>query len=105
MNLDDLQKLRELHKLFVDLVNILEQESEKNWIHAIKPILERIDYGLSRSCEYEEIINYVSINFKAINAGNGSFSDFYIWRDDFADRKRANLHLATLKNEILILLE
>jgi len=35
-----------------------------------------------------------------MNAGNGSFSDFHIWREDFDERLKANTELSKITDAI-----
>jgi hypothetical protein len=35
-----------------------------------------------------------------MNAGNGSFSDFYIWRNEFTERIEANNEVTSLTESI-----
>ena len=39
-----------------------------------------------------------------MNSGNGSFSDFFIWREDFNERVEANKVLKNLRNDITSLI-
>ena len=96
--------LEELHKLLLELANILKKESEQNWIRAINQMLKKIESALSDGYGHKEAISYVHKTYEAINSGNGSFSDFHIWRDNLADRKRENEHLDKNKRSILELL-
>lgn len=100
----NIQILKELNNLLLILVNILKKESEQNWIRAIDKMLKKVESALSGDCDPEQAINYVYSTYKVINSGNGSFSDFYIWRDNFADRKKENEQLEKVKHSILDLL-
>lgn len=51
MSQNYLQKIKKLHQLLSALANILEQESEKNWIRAIKIMIEKTDKASSGECE------------------------------------------------------
>ena len=41
--------------------------------------------------------------WKIMEQGNGAFSDFYIWRDDLKERKKANNELVSVKNNIWLI--
>jgi len=89
---------------FEELKKILIKENEKNWVRGILAIIEKIERALSKdealSNEYlEEACNI----WKIMEQGNGSFSDFYIWRDDLKERKKANNELVSVKNNIWLI--
>ncbi len=95
------QILKELDRLLLDLSNILKKESEQNWIRAVERMLKKVECALSGESDPEEVIEYVRKTYKTINSGNGSFSDFHIWRDNFSDRKKENEQLENIKSLIL----
>ena len=78
-------------RLSKELVNILLSENENNWIKSINAIV--------RELESHNIENAASI-YDTINAGNGSFSDFHIWRNDFDERVKENEKLDRIKREL-----
>lgn len=89
---------------FEELKKILIKENEKNWVRGILAIIEKIERALSKdealSNEYLEGACNI---WKIMEQGNGSFSDFYIWRDDLKERKKANNELVSVKNNIWLI--
>lgn len=104
MKENNIEILEALNKSLLDLAIILEKESEHNWQRAIDEMLKRVECALSGVYDPVEAISYVRKTYMSINSGNGSFGDFYIWRDNFSDRKRENERLEEIKNKILKLL-
>lgn len=98
-----LKKIDTLRKLFSRLNQILIDEKELNWLPLIENILGKIDNNSDASGI--EVLNYIRDSFGKCFAGNGSFSDFNIWKDDYYERKKANKELDKLNNKIIKLLD
>ncbi|WP_407333308.1 hypothetical protein [Enterovibrio sp. 27052020O] len=99
MNTKD--KSEELLKLFVELRKILANENDSNWIRGIDLIIAALSQiDKSEKKDFEETLDYVSETYKSMVSGNGSFADFYIWRDEFKERKKENEKLDVLRSDI-----
>lgn len=96
----DLYKLARLADLFTQIRDILIQENESNWIRGINSILNQINYSLASNEEAKSTIRDIYYSYSLMNRGNGSFSDFYIWREDFAERVIENNKFIEIKDEI-----
>ena len=99
--MNDIQKARELLQLFIELKKLMERENENNWVQGVNLIINALtprDYGGCGTAD--KAINYVETTYRDMVSGNGSFSDYFIWRDDFDERKNANKILDKLKNNI-----
>lgn len=99
MNIED--QCEELLKLFIELRKVLASENESNWIRGIDLIITT----LSQTNKYEKndiekSLEYVSKTYKSMVSGNGSFADFFIWRDEFIERKKENEKLDLLRSNI-----
>lgn len=101
-----IQKSIDLLRLFTELRQILVQENENNWIRGVNLIVEALTppaYGGKGNPD--EAVMYVKNTYRKMVSGNGSFSDFFIWRDDFEDRKNANKELDRVRAEIWVLVD
>ena len=97
MNINN--KFNLLAKSFKRLHFLLDSESENNWSMAIGTISHKFESNIPAS-EKKNVIEAASKTFKKIYAGNGSFSDYCIWRDDPEDRAKANKEFDLLIDEI-----
>lgn len=70
---------------------LMAAEGEDNWIRGVRSVIRALDAG-----EMKEAAR----TYKRINSGANSFSDFYIWREDFNQRYEANRELGQLRAEI-----
>ena len=98
--MSDLDKLARLADLFTQIRDILIQENESNWIRGINSILNQINYSLASNEEAKSTIRDIYYSYSLMNRGNGSFSDFYIWREDFDQRVVENNKFIEIKDEI-----
>lgn len=98
--MSDLYKLARLADLFTQIRDILIQENESNWIRGINSILNQINYSLASNEEAKSTIRDIYYSYSLMNRGNGSFSDFYIWREDFDQRVVENNKFIEIKDEI-----
>jgi len=83
------------------IIGIMENENELNWIRGVIIIKNYLVYTIN-SNEVNEIENLKAAFdiWRGIHAGNGSFADFYIWRDDFNERENQNLNFENIKKNI-----
>lgn len=89
---------------FKQLQNRLECESENNWLKAIQTINQQLERSITDS-EKKNAIEVVGETFRSLYAGNGSFSDYSIWRDDPEERIRVNKEYSLLVDEIWSLIK
>ena len=99
-NMSDLDKLARLADLFTQIRDILIRENEDNWIRGINSILHQIDYSLASNEDAKSTIRDIYYRYGLMNRGNGSFSDFYIWKEGFDERVVENNKFMKIKNEI-----
>lgn len=79
----------------------MQNENEFNWIRG----MEIIKHDLACIVDSNEVgadnkLEDAFDTWKSMHGGNGSFSDFYIWRDDFNEREKYNLNLNDIKGKI-----
>lgn len=104
--MNNVQKCKYLLRLFNELKQIMINEKENNWIRGINLIIKTLtppDYGGKGNAD--EAVRYVEYTYRNMASGNGSFSDFFIWRDDFEEREKANKKLDRIKKDIWDLIE
>ncbi|OLF34657.1 MULTISPECIES: hypothetical protein [unclassified Psychrobacter] len=97
-------RLIELNNYFIELRKILIQENENNFIRGIDVILNRIQHSLNYDENAKATIESVGDTYSFMNSGNGSFSDFFIWRENFDERVEVNEVLIELRNKITFLI-
>lgn len=97
----DLSVLTALLNEFRKLKEILIRENESNWIRGIDAIIENIEWSVNEKCDAQYYYFVSSCDtWKTMDKGNGSFSDYYIWRDDLDERVRLNMILEEIKDKI-----
>lgn len=104
--MNNVQKSNDFLQLFNELKKIMIRENENNWIRGINLIIEALtppDYGGKGSSD--EAVRYVETTYRNMISGNGSFSDFFIWHDDFDDREKANKELDRVRADIWTLID
>jgi len=92
---------KQLLNEFLKLKFILIKEREDNWIRGVLAIIEKLELSLNNHCT--ESVDYCKDacnTWKAMYKGNGSFSDYYIWHDDFEQRVKLNKPLDSIRENI-----
>ena len=102
--MNDKDKLLKLHEYFIKLKDILINENEGNWIKAINSILNDIQFSLDNEQDVKATIRNIRYKYYLLNSGNGSFTDFYVHRDNFNERVEANKLLDDIKANIVDLI-
>ena len=91
----------ELLNEFKKLRCILISEKENNWIRGIDSIIEKLEWSVNDKCDDPVFFFHSSCDtWKMMDKGNNSFSDYYIWRDDFDERVRLNKIYQNVKGKI-----
>lgn len=98
--MNDMQKLNLLNEHFIGLREILIRENEDNWIRGINVILSEIHFAIEDNDDAKETIRSVGNTYSRMNSVNGSFSDYYIQREDFEERVEANMGLQKIREDI-----
>ncbi len=80
------------------LVAFLERENERNWIRGARAALDSVTNVPSGQLEraYDEARSI----YRTMEAGMGSFSDYYIQCDDQTERYRLNKELSEIKDAL-----
>lgn len=95
-----------LLKWFAQLRELLIKENGKSWISPVDNIINALipPYTESYSAK-NALINSANLYYLSISNGHGSLGEFYIWRDDYAERVKLNNELKSLKMEIVKILK
>jgi len=81
------------------IIEIMEGENESNWIKGMGIIKNHLANTVSSNeVNGSESLKAAFETWRGMHAGNGFFADFYIWRDDFNERKSQNLNFENIKN-------
>lgn len=83
-------KLNEINYALNEIIKILKTENENIWIESFKKMQTNVQMAIDSSVTESEVRIYLEDALKSIYKGNGSFSDFSIWRDNFNERVRLN---------------
>jgi len=94
------EKARGLLTLFDCLREILLAEGEGSRLRGINLICNALTPPFAGEDSIEGALRYAEATYKSMLGGSGSFSDFYIWRDDFDDRVKVNNRLEQIKGDI-----
>jgi hypothetical protein len=88
-----MNKSKKLDDLLMQLESLLQKSGDRNWICGV---------AAARNCllDDEGGFDAAARSYRSMNAGMGSFSDFYLHHDDFETRVRLNHPLDALRDEI-----
>ena len=79
---------------------VMIQEGESNWIDGLQCAIQA---GESAN-DSKQALKEMSSIYRSMHGGAGSFSDYFIWRDDFDQRKEANKAFEALSSRLWELL-
>lgn len=88
-----------LHRIFSSIQSILEKEEKGRWLSEIQKINEILDSEYRGDLSRNEAIDLIRKKYKSIHPSHGGFNEFFIWKDDFNERKRINSNLERLAQE------
>ena len=77
----------ELTDLFIGIYRTMEEEGESQWLRSIEGIIARLQEEESN----EEAVLSVYQTYSFITSGAGSFSEYYLHRDDPYTMRAVNL--------------
>lgn len=100
-------KLSKIKELFTDLLEILKAEGDNNVNYAINELsvnIDRIEHTLD-NVQFEKIdvnllFNEVKKSYNSMYPPRGGLADFFVWREDFNERVKANETLDKIKEEL-----
>jgi hypothetical protein len=82
-----------LRQLFLKLHAIMSVERETNWIRGVSHIIAVLGEVEADPSAASDRIAEAHQTYRSMTAGNGSFSDFHVWRESFDERLKANEEL------------
>lgn len=96
----------ELEDLLGDLRQILVEEHGTNWVRGVDACLDQLPKTHSAGkADLLAQLQIVASTYRSMMRGYGSFSDFFIWREDFEERVRANERLDRIRQELWKIVE
>lgn len=90
----DITRAQRLCQLFLKLHAVMEAERENNWIRGVGNIIAILQEADENPNQAASLISEARQSYRSMNGGNGSFSDFHIWRDDFQERVDLNKEIS-----------
>lgn len=91
---------------FMNLKNILINDGERNWIRGVLSIIEKLRISIdSQGVESASYFKDACDTWRLIYGGNGSFSDYHLWHDDYNERVKRNIPLDSIKSNIAKILD
>lgn len=97
--------LEELGDMFKELLIILEKEGDSEVKYA-KTVLNKIVIDIenilvnSNTINLTEVFYEITQDYKSLYPTKSGLSEFFIWRDSYDERVKANKKLDNLKNNI-----
>ena len=91
--LTEVARATRLRQLFLQLHAIMAAERERNWIRGVSHIVAVLDEAESNPGVAADRISEAHRSYRSMNAGNGSFSDFHVWRENLEERQKASAEL------------
>ena len=95
--------LKHLRVLFKELIDILEKENDRDTLYIIHQLglgLHLINQCLNSSYENDDLIDlYSKLEeiYARINQPRVGLSDYYIWKENYEERIKANMRLDIIK--------
>ena len=102
MNFD--KSLGESLGLLHRLEMLLREEGESNWIRGIRASIHAGESHKNKGVTEEVAFNEMASTYRSMYGGSGSFSDYFIWREDFEERQEANKEFDQITNRLWKLL-
>ena len=91
---------------FLNLKNILINDGECNWIRGVLSIIEKLRISIhSQGVESATYCKEACDAWRLMFSGNGSFSDYHLWHDDYNERVKRNIPLDSIKCNIAKILD
>lgn len=89
----------ELKKLFNELLIILDKYGDRSY-DPQKKILKRILTIINEGDDTLDKFDQVRYEYKQLFSPKSCLSEFYIWNDDFLERKKMNEPLENIKSRL-----
>lgn len=89
----------ELKQLFKELFILLEQNGDSSYSSQME-ILERVLKIIDGDGDDLEKFSQVACEYKKLFLPKSGLSEFYVWKDELAERKKINDTLETIKKRL-----
>ncbi len=100
-----IQRLAAIRKTLKGIVDLLCLEEESNWVKSFKRSYRHACAAIDAEVSYEDALIHMKGHIVSICQGNGSFSDFHIWRENFDERCQINDEFSLLISQLKELLD
>ena len=91
--------VNELIEIFSKIHALLLQENENNWIRGINSIRQRLSQIENGTENSQMVFKDIAASYRSMNSGQGSFSDYMIWRQDMDEMQKLNQEFQLLVNK------
>ncbi len=102
-------RISRIKDLFRELLRLLETEGGAEVDYAKKELQRNvlmIEKVLShRTVDFEKVFGEVKASYHSMYPPHGGLIDFFVWRDDFEERVKANQPLDNVKDELKIIMD
>ncbi|MFX3617795.1 MAG: hypothetical protein ACE3JK_09715 [Sporolactobacillus sp.] len=101
--------LKQLKTLFQELKKILEKEEDNETLYIINQLeisLRLIDECLNftnKNRDLKQVFNTVKEIYTKINRPRVGLSDYFIWRENYEERVKANVPLDRIKDNLSLI--
>lgn len=98
--------LNRVKELFEKLLFILETEGDNEVNYAKSELsknirlLEEVLSNNSDLADAQEVLDNIKMSFKSMYPPRGGLSDFFVWREDYEERFKANKDLDNIQSEL-----
>jgi hypothetical protein len=98
--------INRVKELFQQLLLILETEGDDEVNYAKKELaqnIEALEGVLSNNvdaAEAQEVLGQIKTSYKSMYPPRGGLSDFFVWREDYEERVKANKQLDDIQSEL-----
>ena len=98
--------LNRVKELFQQLLLILENEGDyevnyaKNELAQNIRVLEGVLSNNVDAAEAQEVLGQIKTSYKSMYPPRGGLSDFFVWREDYEERLKANKQLDDIQSEL-----
>ncbi len=103
------ERISRIKDLFRELLRLLETEGGAEVDYAKKELQRNIliiEEVLSNiTVDFDKVFGEVKASYHSMYPPHGGLTDFFVWRDDFEERVKANQSLDNVKNELKEILD
>ncbi|HBF36153.1 MAG TPA: hypothetical protein DDW50_02405 [Firmicutes bacterium] len=97
------EQLLRVKDLFEAMVSILETEGDREVDYAKKELrknIGKIEDVFNHNIVPDKIFDEIKESYQSMYPSHGGLTEFFVWRDDFEERRQVNLPLDNIKSEL-----